>query len=85
MVVDRDMHEVPTDARVPVFSGPSAHKVPASFTDPAQPLDVEVDQIPWFQPLVAHRLLALRTLQPIQTQPPQDHVHGRAGQTELPA
>lgn len=70
---------------MPVFGGPSGHAVPTAFTDPAQPFDVAVDQILWFWPLVAHNLLALRALQPVQTQPPQDHVHGRAGQGELPA
>ena len=74
-IVDADMQEVPADAAAAL--GPVAGDAVADAVDPAELLDVEVDQLAGPCPLVAEDLrLGVERLEPTEAVAAQDQAHG---------
>lgn len=82
-VVDTDMHGVP--ASTPVAGpGPGSHHPVARASEPAELLDVDVDQFARVTAAVTvGRLGRLQTRQPVQAQTTQHRTHRGRGHAEL--
>lgn len=77
-IVDADMDELPADATGPALAGALAGDAVACAIEPAQLLDVDVDQFAgMFALIAAHRLGRFQGLEPVQAQPLEDTADGR--------
>jgi hypothetical protein len=79
-IADTNMDELPTDTEVAVdHTGSSSRDPMPHALDPAELLDIDMDELTRVLPLIATDGLQLQSTQLVQAQPPQ---HGGGGHAE---
>ena len=85
-VVDRHVDAVPTDPAMTILlATPSVNPMPATCTDPAEHLGIEVDELAWALALVSDDWFAgLQAIESVQAGPSKERIHGRSRESRLP-